>query len=271
MQYFYGILVLGLMGWVVFSYSDDGKSNDTKPTAFTENSTTDLHFRHTIGRSGVNNVSLTLEIPAAELLLKSSSSNILNTDIRYSHQDREPVLDETIRNNGDLKVHINQKSNNKKALRGKENHSIWDLNITPNIPADYDISIGAGKIDLDLSGSQVNSIKLQTGAAQADLNLQNSLISTLDLTAGVGAISVDLSGARHNNITGTIKGGIGSLSLDVPKDTGVRVKASGLGTVNAEGFQRVDGYYINDSWGQTTYSIDLEVAAGMGTVTIYQN
>ena len=87
--------------------------------------------------------------------------------------------------------------------------------------------------------------------------------------AGVGEGSVDLSGPRTNDLDASIKAGVGKLSLVLPSDVGVRVKAqAGLGHIDADGLKADGDAWVNDVWGKTKTSVRVEVEGGIGEVEL---
>lgn len=271
MQYIYAAFVLGLMTWVVISFTNPSETRISSEISSTQISSNngDSVFNRTVNNPNAEELSFTFEISAGEFQLRSSTSALLETKIEYSKELNTPKLTERLRQDGNLEILLSQTSE-RTSFKGSNSKNRWDISTNPSLPSNYDISIGAGKIDVDLSGSQTSHFSLQTGAASADINLSNSLVKELTVKAGVGAVTLDVSGDRHNNLDLDVKGGIGSLTVYVPKNTGVRFRATGLGSVDANNFSRRDGYYFNDSWSSEGYKIEMNISAGIGSVTVKQ-
>jgi hypothetical protein len=50
---------------------------------------------------------------------------------------------------------------------------------------------------------------------------------------------------------------------------GVRVRAEGgLGKINAEGFRREGEAYVNDAYGDSDVSLDVDVRGGVGSINL---
>lgn len=151
----------------------------------------------------------------------------------------------------------------------KENErNDWHITLPNKLEGDLKIRIGAGEGTVDLQGAKVQRLELIAGAGDFNVNLANTALSHLDISAGVGSLSLDLSGKRSNNLTADINGGIGDLNLLLPARTGVRVKINGLGSVDNAGFTKQDGYYVNEAYGKTDYSVDITVNGGLGSVAL---
>ncbi len=55
----------------------------------------------------------------------------------------------------------------------------------------------------------------------------------------------------------------------VPSEVGVRGRAEGgLGKIDAEGFQREGEAYVNDAYGDSDVSLDVDVRGGVGTINL---
>jgi hypothetical protein len=84
----------------------------------------------------------------------------------------------------------------------------------------------------------------------------------------VGELTIDLGGSRTTGLQAGINGGVGDVKLVLPRKTGVRVKVSGLGGVDAAGLKKQGGYYINDAYGKTTHSVNINVNGGLGNLEL---
>ena len=76
---------------------------------------------------------------------------------------------------------------------------------------------------------------------------------------------MDLTGVWQNDLEATIEGGLGTRTLTLPADVGVRVKVEvGVGTVDATGLTKEGEYYTNDAYGQSDVTLYIEVQGGVG-------
>jgi len=67
----------------------------------------------------------------------------------------------------------------------------------------------------------------------------------------------------------SIEGGVGEATVLVPSEVGVRVRAEGgLDKINAEGFQRDGEAYVNDAYGDSDVSLNLDVRGGVGSISL---
>lgn len=142
----------------------------------------------------------------------------------------------------------------------------WDLKLPREMVGDLKIKMGAGEGNIDLKGSKLERLEMEAGAGDFNMSLASSTIQELKLNVGVGALKLDLTGKHSNNLNVRINGGIGDLKLQLPKDTGVRIKVSGLGGVDNFGLSKEDGYYVNEAYGHSPYTIEITVNGGLGSV-----
>jgi hypothetical protein len=172
----------------------------------------------------------------------------------------------------------------------------WKLEFSPEIPLKMDIDIGAGDGELDFTGLQLTALNLDMGAGNfdvrfdepnearmSDLNL-NTGASKLDVTGignagpervsvqgGVGNITLDLTGDWPHSAEAQITAGVGSVTLRLPDDVGVRVEVEGgLTNVNADGLRREDGAYVNDAFGEAEVELRIQVTTGIGNLRLIE-
>ncbi|MEE9389730.1 MAG: LiaF domain-containing protein, partial [Candidatus Aminicenantaceae bacterium] len=102
-----------------------------------------------------------------------------------------------------------------------------------------------------------------------NLDLRGLILNSLDIDMGVGELTVDLSGEQKQSFDVSVDGGVGSATIYLPIDVGVRVEVDGgIGSVNAKSMIKDRGVYINDAYGKTEVTIDVEVDAGIGSIDL---
>lgn len=269
----FAFAVISLFGWMIIStaFLNEEKETTIEPTEATSNSS-DFIFERSLERNGVDSATLELNISAGELLLSGGSSRLLDTYITYSREELKPEYEVADFNSGHPHISIKHQRNylNSSFNWDRGDNNKWDLKLSSAVRYDLDINAGAGKCDLDLADTNIGSLSLSTGASSANINLRNSSVADIDIKTGVGSIDLDLSGERQNDLYVDISGGVGSVTVKVPSDYGVRFRATGLGSISADGFYRDGRYYQNDSYGETDYSIDIDIAGGIGSVEVVQ-
>jgi hypothetical protein len=81
-------------------------------------------------------------------------------------------------------------------------------------------------------------------------------------------MKLDLSGKWNNSLKAEINGGIGEVTLKLPRTTGVRVKVAGLGNIEAGGFKKEGGYYVNSAYRSDGTTLSIEINGGLGSVNL---
>jgi hypothetical protein len=187
-----------------------------------------------------------LTMGAGELKVGGAADALMEGDFSYNVADWKPQIDyEVSGEKGDLTVE--QGSGDDGRLGGNARNE-WDLRFNDDVPTDLVVEMGAGESDLDL-----DSLTL-TG---------------LDLEMGAGETTVDLTGDYARDIDARIEGGVGEATVLVPSEVGVRVRAEGgLGKINAEGFQREGEAYVNDAYGDSDVSLNVDVRGGVGSINL---
>ncbi len=171
----------------------------------------------------------------------------------------------------------------------------WDLTFSPEVALDVDAEIGAARGELDFTGLRVRRLFLEIGASDltvrfdepnpepmSDLIVQtgasnlrldgvgNAGPERVQVEGGVGNLILDLRGAWPQSAWVEIEAGIGSLTVYLPTDIGVRVEVEGtMGNVQADGgLQQSDGVYTNALYGQTERQLDISLSVGVGRVEL---
>jgi hypothetical protein len=127
--------------------------------------------------------------------------------------------------------------------------SDWDIALAEGIPTDLRVSLGAGNGDLDLTGLDVTDLRLDMGA---------------------GDVTLDLSGPRDTDLDARVTAGAGTVTVQLPADVGVRVsgRQDGVGEWVFDGFTTDGDYLVNEAYGQTDTTIELDVQRGVGRVEL---
>jgi predicted membrane protein len=133
------------------------------------------------------------------------------------------------------------------------------------------INLGAGENQLNLADLDVRRLSMRTGRGADHAARAGGALRDLDIQGGVGELEVNLAAAAGlTDLNGTIRGGVGSMTLILPADVGVRVEVEqGLGSVNATGPQPGPvGVYTNNAYGVSSITLSLRIESGVGEVTL---
>lgn len=125
----------------------------------------------------------------------------------------------------------------------------WDLRLNPDVPTRLKVNGGVGKTEMDLTGMQITSLELHPGVSQTEITLP-----------GTGRIQ------------GTIDGGVGTVTLFVPKGMAVKVESQGmLGGVEAKGpFEKRGNSYVTPGYEGAGNRAEIAIKGGIGKVVIQE-
>lgn len=172
----------------------------------------------------------------------------------------------------------------------------WELEFSPEIPLDMDLKVGAGDGELDFTELQLTGLDLDVGAGDIEMRFDepneadmshltlDAGTSRLDVTGighagpervnvqgGVGDITLDLTGAWPGSADVKITAGIGSVTLRLPDDVGVRVETEdGPTSVDASGLRRTGDAYVNDAFGETDTELRIQITTGVGSIRLIE-
>jgi hypothetical protein len=124
----------------------------------------------------------------------------------------------------------------------------WDIRLTPALPLALDIHTGVGKANLDLSALRLSRLDLKTGLGQ----------TFVSFPSGMAAVA-------------KIQTGLGDVTLTLPPDLPARITVtSGFANVQIPArFARAEKVYTTAGFATIGPYLDLEVDAGLGSVTVY--
>src|SRR6202007_1176069 len=96
-------------------------------------------------------------------------------------------------------------------------------------------------------------------------------VTRRDMTMGAGQADLDLTGDRRKDLIANLEGGVGQVTIRLPRRVGVVVRASGgIGTINAHGLRHEDDSYRNQASGKTPATIRLKVEGGVGQISLIE-
>jgi hypothetical protein len=187
-----------------------------------------------------------LKMGAGELNLTGGADALMEGDFAYNVADWKPEVNYDVTGDaGELSV---EQGSGEDVPVGGEVRNEWDLHLNDDVPIDLSVEMGAGESDLDLDSLTLTGLDLQMGA---------------------GKTTVDLTGDYDRDLSATIEGGVGEATVRLPGAVGVKVNAEGgLGAINAQGLQREGDAYVNDAYGDSDVTLDVDVRGGVGRINL---
>jgi hypothetical protein len=175
-----------------------------------------------------------------------------------------------------------------------DDKSQMTLALTPNVPIDLSMSLGATDADVDLGGLTVRALHINSGAADATLNFSSPNLGKIgtatidvgaaDLTArnlgsanaaslvvkgGIGSLDLGFGGTWTGDLDADVQVTLGTITLRVPRDVGVQLTMQRfLTSFDNDGLEKRDGAYYSDNWDTAKYHLRLHVQTVLGGITI---
>jgi len=201
--------------------------------------------RRLVELGGAKSVRVVVRMGAGELNLTGGAKDLLNADFAYSRPSWRPdVVYEVSGGRGTLEI---REPEGVRDLPSSERY-VWNLRLNDDVPMELEVHLGVGKSELTLGWLTLRKLEVETG---------------------VGECVVDLTGDWKRNLNATVRGGIGKTTVRLPSDSGVLVRViGGVGTVNHRGLRQMDGAFVNDLYGKSRITLEVDVRRGMGEVNL---
>ncbi len=187
-----------------------------------------------------------LRMGAGELNVSGGADALMEGDFSYNVADWKPEVDYNV--SGDTGELIVEQGSSEGVPLGADARNEWDVRLSDEVPTNLVVEMGAGESDLDLDSLTLTGLTLHMGA---------------------GTTTVDLTGDYGRDFDASIEGGVGEATVVLPSEVGVRVRAEGgLGKINAKGLRREGDSYVNDAYGDSEVTLDIDVQGGVGQINL---
>lgn len=169
-----------------------------------------------------------------------------------------------------------------------------DLSLSPEVPIDLSLELGAVEADLDLGGMSLTSLEIRAGANDTHVefkvpnrvamrslevdagaasvrlsSIANANAALLNVETGVGSVELDFRGTWTRDLAASVDVSIGSLKLIVPEDVGIRMEVGKVvARVSAPGLASRDGILVSDNWDTARYKLTVRARTVLGTVEV---
>jgi hypothetical protein len=192
-----------------------------------------------------DSVEVEINMGAGELNLEGGATALMEGTFRYNVERWTPEVDYRVFNK---KGRLLIQQRKRHGLHFGRTKNTWDIRLNNKVPMDMSVNLGAGS---------------------TDLKLQNFSLKRLEIDMGVGELRLDLSGEHKEDLEVKIDGGVGSGTIYLPENVGIRAEIEGgIGSVHAPGFHKDGHAYTNDAYGKAPVSIDLRIEAGIGSIEL---
>jgi hypothetical protein len=188
-----------------------------------------------------------IEFGAGQLRVEGGADKLMEATFRYNVDDWKPQVSYNV-NGSQGELAVNNRGDNNKVPVGREVINEWGIRLNNEVPLDLEIRTGAGESTLDLNTLEVYNLRVDVGAGTTDLNL---------------------SGNWDHDVSADVHGGVGTLSIKLPAETGVYViMDTALVNVTANGLINEKGGYVNKAFGTAPHTLTLNLHAGVGSVVL---
>src|SRR3712207_1486521 len=187
-----------------------------------------------------------LRIALGKLNVGGGADSLMEADFAYNVAAWRPgVSYEVVGDTGELSV---QQQGLREGIPGPDVRNEWDVRLNESMPLDLGVQMGGGVGNLDLDTLTLTGLNLDVGA---------------------GVSRVDLAGDWDRDLSAVIRGGAGQVTVLLPSQVGVRVNAkTRLGRVNADGLRREGQAFVNDAYGDSDVTLEVEVQGGAGQINL---
>lgn len=217
--------------------------------------------------------------------------------------DPQITVDYAVRNRvGYMDLTLGEGNRENDGKRGSFKISKWDggkwyLKFSDDLPISFDVQLGVGKGDFELSGLQVKDFNLSSGASDVSLsfdepnrttieniniesglskfdgrNLCNARFKHLRFQGGVGAYTLDFGGSLNSEVDVDIEVGMGVMTLYIPANIGARVmyEKSWVSRVDcaADFGSNGENEYVSKNYDSSPGKMNIRIDSGLGSVKI---
>jgi len=194
----------------------------------------------------VRSLEVDLSVNIGSLRVRGGADDLADIEFRYNVAEWKPKVDYS-ETGGRARLRIKQPDHQERSISHDAKNS-WEIALNSGVELTLNLDMGIGESDVALGGTSLR---------------------TLDIDQGIGEMTLDLTGEWTDDLNVIIDGGIGAATIRVPDGTGVRIKAdTGIGGVSAMGFTRSGGAFVNAAYGEPGATIEIDVDAGIGSITI---
>lgn len=186
-----------------------------------------------------------IRMPAGELKIQGGAQKLMEGEFTFPSDWKPEVRYDETGFRGRLNVGL---PGGKKGIPAGDLTNVWHLKLNDTVPIDLFVNLGAGEGELDLTGLSLRSLEVGMGA---------------------GELNLDLTGESKRNFEVKVRGGVGEANLRLPRSVGVIVDAKGgIGEIHTPGLKKEDNHYVNDAYGHSPITIQVDVAGGIGEINL---
>ena len=187
-----------------------------------------------------------LKIGAGELNVSGGADALMEAEFAYNVADWKPDVSYDVSGDtGELSV---EQGSGQDVRPGGNARNEWDVLFSDELPTD---------------------LRVQMGAGESSLDLDSLTLTGLDLQMGAGKTTVDLTGDYTSDFDASIQGGVGEATVLLPSEVGIKAKAEGgIGRIDAKGLKKEGDSYVNEAYGSSDVTLEIDVQGGVGQINL---
>lgn len=217
---------------------------------------------------GADSAEARIEMLIGELrLISADIPQLANARCFYNRKQWEPAISYEVEQGKGALLVSNREQKDGLDFDDDDN-TTWNFIVNDAVPITYEVFLGAGDCDIRLNDSHVKRFSFEMKAGDADISLQGTDVRQVDLRALAGDVTLDLSGERKHDLEATLRGGVGELTLILPRECRIAISVSGmLGSIDAWDFRKEgrDYFYAPDQYKNT---LIIEIRGGIGDIRV---
>lgn len=260
------IILISSYSFISCDFIDNNNNNNEfRKDTVEKNLKTDIKV---VKLNKAKSVDVEILMGAGLLKINDGANKLLEAGFAYTYENFKAKINyKVIDEKGTLKI-IQPSTNNGYKIKNYKN--IWDLRFNNKVPMTMLIKFGAGEANVNLGNLLIKDLDFKLGAGKANIDLKSSkILKKLVVNMGVGDVLLDLTGEWNHNLDVTIDGGIGKLTILLPKEVGVKANVKkGLTDINAQQFIKDGNIYYNKAYDENKPFIDLDINTGIGQVNL---
>jgi len=188
-------------------------------------------------------VQVELKMGAGDLSVRGGSSNLMDGEFTFNRPSMKPEVHYDASGfRGHLRI---EEPSGVHSNAGKYR---WDVRLNDEKPVDLRVDFGAGEGRLDIGSMNLRSVAIHMG---------------------VGELRLDLRGTPKSNYSVDMRGGVGEATVYLPREVGIMARAKGgIGGINARGLEKRGDEYVNNAYGHSKVTVDLDIRGGIGAINL---
>lgn len=241
---------------------------------------------------GEPDLSVRVRFAAGKFRLAPSDGSLYRASLRYDERRFTPLM---AYDQDDRELEIGISAGRMGGNLDLDEQQL-ELALTPEVPIDLRLELGALESAIELGGLMLTDISLKTGASQTRgifsapnrtacrdfvvqvgaaelelLGLANSRCARFDVAGGAGQFTLDFTGdwGELTEIRVDLKFGAGELVLRFPESVGVEIDMEKfLAGFSGERLTRVGRRHVSDGFDTAATKILVDVSAALGEISV---